>query len=211
MEARPSRMEGNIHLSKTGMFQSRTVQSGKNTCSLDQFISSLGRKIKEADVNTDEVTLEKLKTLLTAVSSVEKKDRGLRSSVSHLFSKRDKNLKKLDETITAKIEKQRALKAFAREGIVILPMDDLSPPFKSLVPGLHVNGNELIDNIRVTWPMDVIIENKKVPVQFYVKVVVGDGEASYQMVLKDPVKIGNKTFSTREVVDYLQMHGVSHQ
>ncbi len=193
MEARPSRMEGNIHLQTKGMLKSRTVTIGDGSgglieCSLDQLISGLGQRIKRAEVGENAVELGKLKHLLKAVSSVEKKDRGVRSKLLHIFSKRDAKIEDLDKAITDKIEKDHALKGI-KEAINVSKNKKISD--------LYTNGNELIDEIRVTWPTSVQVWHKEVKVQFYMK---KEGD-TYQMALKDPVMRGTKTLTTEEVLD----------
>lgn len=193
MEARPSRMEGNIHLQTKGMLKSRTVTIGDGSgglieCSLDQLISGLGQRIKRAEVGENAVELGKLKHLLKAVSSVEKKDRGVRAKLLHIFSKRDAKIQDLDKAITDKIEKDHALKGI-KEAINVSKNKKISD--------LYTNGNELIDEIRVTWPTSVQIWHKEVKVQFYMK---KEGD-NYQMALKDPVMRGTKALTTEEVLD----------
>lgn len=89
-----------ISLERTGIFKSRTVKYGNNTCSVQQLISEIGHRIKNSD---NEFELKDLREALKKFSKDEKKDRGITSSLFHLFSNRKKDVKSLKKTASAKI------------------------------------------------------------------------------------------------------------
>lgn len=211
-------MKGSVELKRTGAFQSRTVTVGGQACSVKQLINVLGEKIKQADVEKDDPDLEKLKAMLTAVSEAEKEGRGFTSSLHHLFSSRDKDVAKLDRTVTTKIEQHHVFKAL--EGGVDVVIKEVTPQFRSLLTGLYAGGKVINDDMRETRPpiyIDINSENPaysyaksedKLEIQFYMRVDSPTGVApAYRMVLKNPVMDGEREVTTQEVVDYLARIG----
>lgn len=104
-----SNMQRSVELHRAGAFQSRTVKVGDEECSIDQLITTLGDRIKTADVAKDDPDLEKLKAMLTSVSAAERENRGFRASLFHLFSSRDKEVVKLSNIADVKIDEHRIL------------------------------------------------------------------------------------------------------
>lgn len=90
-----------IHITRSGTLQSRTVRKGDQECTLNQLIGELGKRINEANIKQSEPDLGKLKNILTAVSEAEQDHRT--GILSHLFSSRDKDVDKLQSMVDVKI------------------------------------------------------------------------------------------------------------
>lgn len=90
-----------IHITRSGILQSRTVRKGDQECTLNQLIGELGKRINEANIKQSEPDLGKLKNVLTAVSEAEQDHRT--GILSHLFSSRDEDVGKLQNKVDVKI------------------------------------------------------------------------------------------------------------
>lgn len=108
MNANPEKLKESVRLHRAGVFESRTVKVGVEECSVEKLISNLGKRIKETDVKQDKPGLEKLKAMLSAVSDAEKANRGITSSLFHLFSSRDDEVDELQYQVDRKIDAHKA-------------------------------------------------------------------------------------------------------
>lgn len=199
-------MKESVQLQRTGAFQSRTVTVGDEHCSLQELISTIGDRIKNADVTKDEPDLEKLKEMLTAVSEVEKENRSGTASLFHFFSSRDKDVTKLGRTVDTKIKQHDAYMAL--EGGLGVELKAVTP-FTSRLRALYAQGKEIKDDIRESRPFYVDMNDDNKPfswvdnggtkIQFYMQPDDIFGNPKYKVVLTDP----NIGLTTEDVVAQL--------
>lgn len=198
----------NVHIHRTGLFKSRTVEVNGQECKVDQLITALGERIKNA--SQEEPNLEKLKQMLTAVSTAEKEHRGFTTSLFHLFSNRDHAFSDLDRTITGKITEHSLIEAF--KGAVDINRDDPAP-FSKLMKMLHGShlSKQVKDNIMETTTVYLStnpnepfswrkLSDVDVPVQFYIKREGSAGsDPKYSVLVKDETG----TRLTQDVIDWI--------
>ncbi len=201
-------MKESVKLQRTGAFQSRTVKvgDGEEHCTLQELISTIGERIKNADVTKDEPDLAKLKEMLTAVSEAEKENRSGTASLFHFFSSRDKDVAKLERTVDIKIKQHDVFKVL--EGGVPIELNVVNA-FTTRLRALYAQGKEIKDDMRESRPFYVDMNDDNKPfswtdnggskIQFYMQPDDIFGHPKYKVVLTDP----NLGFTTEDVVAQL--------
>lgn len=208
----PELMKENLHLRRTGVFQSRTVTVGGQECSVEKLISTIGKRIKDTDVEQDGPHLDKLKAMLSAVSEAEKENRSATSSLFHLFSKRDSKVDKLMQKVESKIEKHKAFEALKTGHKVTIFEEDDSDLAVNLEGFLNQSKEPHKVRIFVNFEPDSnegdwTIGRKNAQAQevlFYIQRKDESDLFVYVIALANDVKNGNVSITAQDVFTILE-------